>query len=162
MSKGHASIIQYVILESLGILKKHDLDNYCKKKGILGVHPDIGNPGINASTGSLSGEAPESALGENYTFTMTVSDGQSQASLGPLSFSIMPPVFFINLELNDMDQYRDMDFELKACFENQEIDECSEEEELVTINDNGVYSFKKGIKTGNSFEIKIDRDPARQ
>ena len=39
---------------------------------------------------------------------------------------------------------------------------CSEEEEVVTINDNGVYSFKKGIKTGNTFEIKIDRDPARQ
>ena len=117
---------------------------------------------FNASTGSLSGIAPESALGENYTFTITVSDGQGQASLGPLSFSVMPPVFFINLELNDMDQYRDMDFELKACFEDQEIDECSEEEELVTINDNGVYSFKKGIKTGNSFEIKIDRDPARQ
>ena len=53
MSKGHASIIQYVILESMGILKKYDLDNYCKKRGFLGVHPDIGNPGINASTGSL-------------------------------------------------------------------------------------------------------------
>ena len=29
------------------------MDNYCKKKGYLGVHPDRGNPGINASTGSL-------------------------------------------------------------------------------------------------------------
>ena len=52
LSKGHASIIQYVILEDKKILKKM-LDSYCKKHGILGVHPDIGNPGINASTGSL-------------------------------------------------------------------------------------------------------------
>jgi transketolase len=53
LSKGHASILQYVILEYLGIIKKKDVDNYCTKNGFLGVHPDIGNPGINASTGSL-------------------------------------------------------------------------------------------------------------
>ena len=53
LSKGHASILQYVILEYLGIINKKDMENYCKKNGFLGVHPDIGNPGINASTGSL-------------------------------------------------------------------------------------------------------------
>lgn len=53
MSKGHGCMIQYVILEDLGILKKDDIDSYCTKKGILGVHPDYGNPGIEASTGSL-------------------------------------------------------------------------------------------------------------
>ena len=53
MSKGHGCMIQYVILEDLGILKKEDLDNYCTPHGILGVHPDYGNPGIEASTGSL-------------------------------------------------------------------------------------------------------------
>ena len=53
LSKGHVSILQYVVLESQKILKKKDLDLYCKKGGFLGVHPDIGNPGINASTGSL-------------------------------------------------------------------------------------------------------------
>jgi transketolase len=53
MSKGHASILHYVILEKLGIMKKNDLNNYCTKNSSLGVHPDIGNPGINASTGSL-------------------------------------------------------------------------------------------------------------
>jgi transketolase N-terminal domain/subunit len=35
------------------IISKKIMDNYCTKKRILGVHPDIGNPGINASTGSL-------------------------------------------------------------------------------------------------------------
>ena len=53
LSKGHASILQYVILEYLGVIKKKDIENYCTKNGFLGVHPDIGNPGINASTGSL-------------------------------------------------------------------------------------------------------------
>ena len=53
MSKGHGSILHYVILEDLGVLKKKDVENYCKPNGFLGVHPDRGNPGINASTGSL-------------------------------------------------------------------------------------------------------------
>ncbi len=53
LSKGHAAIMQYVILESLGIIKKKDLENYCSKKGSLGVHPEIFTSGIEASTGSL-------------------------------------------------------------------------------------------------------------
>lgn len=53
MSKGHGCMIQYVILESLGVLSRKDIDQYCKTGGILGCHPDYGNPGITASTGSL-------------------------------------------------------------------------------------------------------------
>jgi transketolase len=53
MSKGHGCMIQYVILEDLGILSKADLDAYCTPQGRLGTHPDYGNPGIEASTGSL-------------------------------------------------------------------------------------------------------------
>ena len=53
MSKGHGCIAQYVVLESKGILKKKDIDLYCKPEGFLGAHPDYGNPGIEASTGSL-------------------------------------------------------------------------------------------------------------
>jgi len=53
LSKGHGCMAQYVILESLGILSKYDLNNFSKKDGILGVHPDLGNPGIEASTGAL-------------------------------------------------------------------------------------------------------------
>ena len=53
MSKGHGCMIQYVILEDLGILARRDLDLYCKAGGRLGCHPDYGNPGIEASTGSL-------------------------------------------------------------------------------------------------------------
>ena len=53
MSKGHGCMAQYVTLERLKILKKKHLDQYCTKDGILGCHPDYGNPGIEASTGSL-------------------------------------------------------------------------------------------------------------
>jgi len=53
MSKGHGCMIQYVILEDLGIMPRADLDAYCTPGGRLGVHPDYGNPGIEASTGSL-------------------------------------------------------------------------------------------------------------
>jgi len=53
MSKGHSSILLYVVLEYLKIIPKKTLNNYCKPNGILGAHPDYGVPGINASTGSL-------------------------------------------------------------------------------------------------------------
>lgn len=53
MSKGHGCMIQYVILEELGILSRAELDAYCTPDGRLGVHPDYGNPGIAAATGSL-------------------------------------------------------------------------------------------------------------
>ena len=53
MSKGHGCMAQYIILNKLGILSDKELELYCKPKGILGCHPDYGNPGIEASTGSL-------------------------------------------------------------------------------------------------------------
>ncbi|MEA2905374.1 MAG: transketolase [Alphaproteobacteria bacterium] len=53
MSKGHGCVIQYVVLEQLGILSRDDLDKFCTSEGRLGVHPDYGNPGIVASTGAL-------------------------------------------------------------------------------------------------------------
>ena len=40
-------------MEKKNILKKNHIDSYCKSNGILGCHPDFGNPGIEASTGSL-------------------------------------------------------------------------------------------------------------
>jgi transketolase len=53
MSKGHGCMIQYVILEEKGVLSRADLDAYCTPGGRLGAHPDYGNPGIVAATGSL-------------------------------------------------------------------------------------------------------------
>lgn len=53
MSKGHGCMAQYVMLEAFGILATAELERYCTKDGLLGAHPDYGNPGIAAATGSL-------------------------------------------------------------------------------------------------------------
>ena len=65
MSKGHGCMVQYVILEELGVLGREDLDSYCSPKGRLGAHPDYQTPGIEASTGSL-GHGLGIAVGQAY------------------------------------------------------------------------------------------------
>ncbi len=65
MSKGHGCMIQYTILEDMGVLSRVDLDAYCTPAGKLGAHPDYGNPGIEASTGSL-GHGLSMAVGMAY------------------------------------------------------------------------------------------------
>lgn len=75
MSKGHGCMIQYVVLEDLGVLSRQDLDLYCKKEGRLGCHPDYGNPGIEASTGSL-GHGLSMAVGMAYAERLKKSGGQ--------------------------------------------------------------------------------------
>jgi transketolase len=87
MSKGHGCMSQYVVLEDLGVLSRQDLDRYCKSDGRLGCHPDYGNPGIEASTGSLGhgmGLATGMAYAEKYMkmkdglFYVVFSDGEFQ------------------------------------------------------------------------------------
>lgn len=75
MSKGHGCMIQYVILEEMGVLDRQDLDDYCKPGGQLGAHPDFGVPGIAASTGSL-GHGMGIATGMAYAERMQQRDGQ--------------------------------------------------------------------------------------
>jgi transketolase len=86
MSKGHGCMIQYVALAELEILTEKDLEEYCTAGGILGCHPDYGNPGIEASTGSLghgAGMAVGMALGakakgEDEVIYVVLSDGEAQ------------------------------------------------------------------------------------
>jgi transketolase len=75
MSKGHGCMIQYVILEELGVLSGADLDAYCRAGGRLGAHPDYGVPGIAASTGSL-GHGMGIAAGMAYAERLQKRDGQ--------------------------------------------------------------------------------------
>jgi transketolase len=86
MSKGHGCLSQYVILEDMGVLDRCDLDRYCTPEGRLGAHPDYGNPGIEASTGSL-GHGLGIATGMAYadkvkrdprTVYVILSDGELQ------------------------------------------------------------------------------------
>jgi transketolase len=73
MSKGHGCMIQYVILEELGVLSKKDLDDYCKPNGRLGAHPDYETPGVAASTGSL-GHGLGMATGQAYAEKLKETD----------------------------------------------------------------------------------------
>ena len=78
-SKGHCAILQYVILNEKKILSDKILNSYCQKNSKLGVHPDRGNPGIIASTGSLGhglGLASGLAIGNKNDIYVVVSDGE--------------------------------------------------------------------------------------
>jgi len=52
LSKGHAAIAQYVILQDLGFIEERDL-LFMNAGGILGEHPDIIIPGVEFNSGSL-------------------------------------------------------------------------------------------------------------
>ena len=71
---------------NLKILSDKDLNTYCEPEGILGCHPDYGNPGIEASTGSL-GHGMAIAVGmahyekikkTNRKIFVVISDGELQ------------------------------------------------------------------------------------
>ena len=53
LSKGHGALALYVILAEKGFFPESELWNYCMPNGILGGHPEIKVPGVEASTGSL-------------------------------------------------------------------------------------------------------------
>jgi len=59
LSKGHGCLALYVVLKEHGFLTDHDVENFCKKGGILGEHPDSTKvPGVEACTGSLGHGLP--------------------------------------------------------------------------------------------------------
>lgn len=82
MSKGHGWLAQAVVLEDLGILDRSYLDTYGTAGASIGVHPDLGIPGIAAATGSLGHGLPM-AVGmaladrEHYVYVV-LSDGELQ------------------------------------------------------------------------------------
>jgi transketolase len=86
MSKGHGCVSQYVILEDLGVMPSAEIERYCTPQGVLGAHPDLGTPGIEASTGSLGhglgigvGMAyAEKLKGKGLQVYVVLSDGELQ------------------------------------------------------------------------------------
>ena len=117
---------------------------------------------FNSSSGLLSGIPPAEDLGSVSAITITVSDGEFNASIGPFNLTVTDPIFFISIGVDTIDTYRNMDFELSGCFISIDDPECLEGDELLTIDENGVFSFEGGLETGSSFELKVDRDPGRQ
>lgn len=87
LSKGHACIIQYIILNEKGLITDRDLYNFCKPHALLGAHPDANKiSGIDASTGSLGhglafgmGTALAAKhLQKAYHTYVVIGDGESQ------------------------------------------------------------------------------------
>ena len=58
LSKGHGAAALYVVLHKYGLISDGDLENYSKPGGVLGGHPEVGVPFIEASTGSLGHGLP--------------------------------------------------------------------------------------------------------
>lgn len=81
MSKGHGVVAQYVVLEALGIMPTEEILAYCTPNGRLGAHPDRGNPGIEASTGSL-GHGLSIAAGMAYADKILEQDRTVYVILG--------------------------------------------------------------------------------
>ncbi len=86
LSKGHGSMAQYTVLETLGVMKPEELNLYCQPGGKYATHPDYGLPGIEASTGSLGhglGLGIGMALADNIqkqdrTIYVVLSDGEME------------------------------------------------------------------------------------
>ena len=53
LSKGHAGVALYVVLESVGLIKSLELDTYTRRESIFGVHPTKKISGIISGFGSL-------------------------------------------------------------------------------------------------------------
>ena len=80
LSKGHAAIAQYVILEQLGLITEEDL-MFLNNGGILGEHPDHKIPGIEFDSGSL-GHGLGVAAGFALAAKMNKSANKSYVLLG--------------------------------------------------------------------------------
>ena len=116
---------------------------------------------FSSTSGSLSGVPGEDDLGSIYPIEVSVSDGDASSSIS-FDLTVLKPIFFLSVQTNTLDAHRNMDVELSACFLSQDEDNCSESDELLTINENGLFTFQYGIPAGNGFELSIDRDPGRQ
>ena len=80
LSKGHAAIAQYVILQSLGLFEETELMSM-NNGGILGEHPDHNIPGVEYDTGSL-GHGLSVAAGFAYAAKLDKKDYKSYVILG--------------------------------------------------------------------------------
>lgn len=86
LSKGHASLGIYAVLEALGIIPTHWLDTFGSFDSPLGGHPDrLKVPGIEASTGSLGHGLPVGVglalgnrlAGDNSRVVVLIGDGEA-------------------------------------------------------------------------------------
>ena len=85
LSKGQGCLALYAILAEKGFFPEPELWRVCKSDGILGGHPEIKVPGVEATTGSLGhglsigiGFALNARLsGSDYRTFVVIGDGES-------------------------------------------------------------------------------------
>ncbi|HJP31868.1 MAG TPA: transketolase [Candidatus Latescibacteria bacterium] len=58
LSKGHGCLALYAILADKGYFPLETLDRFCRFESILGGHPEVVTPGVEASTGALGHGLP--------------------------------------------------------------------------------------------------------
>ncbi len=84
LSKGHGAMAQYCVLEERGVLTTEEVSQSGRDGGRLGMHPDLGIPGVEASTGSLGHGLPialgmavaDHILKADRTVWVVTSDGE--------------------------------------------------------------------------------------
>lgn len=103
LSKGHAGLALYSVLEMAGYVSKHEMESYLMSDGKIGGEPNLGDAqGIEASTGSLGHGLPIAlgmAMAQKYdgnglrTFVL-IGDGECQegtiweAAMSAVSFEL--------------------------------------------------------------------------
>jgi len=82
LSKGHACLALYVILNEIGMISNDDLKGFCQPGSLLGGEPKLGAmPGIEASTGSL-GHGLSFGVGAAIACKMNKCDNKIYVILG--------------------------------------------------------------------------------
>lgn len=107
LSKGHGAMAQYVVLESLGLMSSTEVLSVCQPGSPIGGHPDRGNPGVVASTGSLGHGLPialglakgANELRENSKVFLVMSDGEFMEGSVWESLMLAPSLGLNNLAI---------------------------------------------------------------
>lgn len=81
LSKGHGCLALYAVLLDKGFFPEDEKTKFCKSDGILGGHPEIKVPGVEASTGSL-GHGLSIGLGMALNARMTYADYRTFVVVG--------------------------------------------------------------------------------
>lgn len=82
LSKGHASLALYVVLQAFGFFTEEELNDFCELESKFGGHPDMTKvPGVSASTGSLGHGLPI-AVGKSLARKLSGKQGQIYVLVG--------------------------------------------------------------------------------
>jgi len=81
LSKGHGCLALYAILADKGFFPQSELDRFCAFDGLLGGHPEVLAPGVEASTGAL-GHGLSIGVGMALANRMKKRDGKVVVVMG--------------------------------------------------------------------------------